>query len=62
MDYRELLLKYIQHVKDCEGVEFIIDGSTALSDVDFTPEEWAELEALALVARSDTSPPAPSLP
>jgi hypothetical protein len=50
MDHRELLLKYIRHVKDCEGVDFITKGGD-LSEIDFTPEEWAELEALALVAR-----------
>ena len=43
MDYKALLIKYINHVADNEGVTFIKD--TWKSD-DFTAEEWAELVSL----------------
>jgi hypothetical protein len=49
MDYRLLLLKYINHVGQAEGVTFIGDGrlnNDLNSDVMFTPEEVAELERL----------------
>jgi hypothetical protein len=41
MDYRALLLKYINHVGECEGVTFIADHHRR-PDL-FTDEEWAEL-------------------
>lgn len=45
MDYRELLLKYIAHVGECEGSTFIHDiyrkSATWISG-----EEWAVLERL----------------
>lgn len=41
-----LLKKYIQHVLDCEGVDFIRHGS-GHSDVRFTDEEWATLKRLS---------------
>jgi hypothetical protein len=55
IDYRALLLKYIQHVGDCEGVDFIShvmpvgDGSYQTDwggDTVFTAEEYAELQKL----------------
>lgn len=48
MDYRELLIKYIQYIEKVEGVNYIL---TFDYPAEFTPEEWAELEALALIAR-----------
>jgi hypothetical protein len=54
VDHQKLLIKYIQHVEDSEGVNFILNGT--FSKVDFTPEEWAELEALAIVAREGATP------
>ncbi len=44
VDHRQLLLKYLEHVEDCEGVTFIhnIGGS----DVAFSDEEVAELYAI----------------
>lgn len=46
MDYRRLLLKYINHVGDCEGSTFIDKIGWPPSDVEFTPEEEAELIAM----------------
>jgi len=46
IDHKELLKKYIGHVVDCEGVEFIHCGNNH-SEVVFTEEEWRELELLA---------------
>ena len=43
MDYKELLIKYINHVADNEGVTFIKDTWKGDS---FTDEQWAELVAL----------------
>jgi hypothetical protein len=56
MDYKALLIKYICWVGDSEGVDFILDGSGWSDTIKFTPEEWAELEALALVAREGATP------
>lgn len=48
MDYKTLLSKYIEHVGGCEGETFIdaSDYWPSVSDVEFTDEEWAELQAL----------------
>lgn len=48
-NYRELLKKYIQHVGDSEGTDFL--GDFARNDFGcdpdrFTDEEWAELQRL----------------
>ena len=44
-----LLKKYIQHVVDCEGCDFLRNGDRSqYSDfVDFTDEEWAKLRQLS---------------
>lgn len=43
-----LLAKYVEHVRQCEGIDFIDRiGEVAWgSDVEFTPEEIAHLETL----------------
>lgn len=43
IDYKELLMKYINHVADNEGVTFIKD---CFKGDCFTEEEWAELTKL----------------
>lgn len=43
MNYKELLLKYINHVADNEGVTFIKD---CFKGDGFTDDEWAELVKL----------------
>lgn len=47
--HEELLRKYIEHVKQCEGIDFIdrIDDGWGESDVQFTAEEVNELNRLA---------------
>jgi hypothetical protein len=43
-DYRTLLLKYIDHVGNCEGVTFLGDRDRNKSL--FTEEEWTLLQQL----------------
>lgn len=45
MDYRELLMKYIEHVGEEEGITFI---NRQPREGLFSDEEWAELERLEL--------------
>lgn len=40
-DHLALLKKYIDHVGNCEGVDFLGSG---YGHADFTPEEWALLQ------------------
>lgn len=48
MNYKELLIKYIQYVDECEGINFITDLPKLPTFVDtvFTKDEWNELEKL----------------
>lgn len=46
--YRALLLKYIAHVRTCEGVDFIDPDDSCPA---FTTEEWAELRKLSKEAK-----------
>ena len=43
---KALLARYIRHVEECEGVNFITTG-THHSDDNFTPDEWAALRKAA---------------
>lgn len=47
MDFKELLSKYMNHVLQYEGTDFMdtVNGG-CLSDVVFTPEEVEELERI----------------
>jgi hypothetical protein len=45
-DYRALLVKYIDHVGRCEGVDFLTDRCHAASAVSWTDEEWSTLQEL----------------
>lgn len=47
MDYEELLKKYMQHVRDCESIDYVDRIGDCGSDVDFTDDEKAELERLS---------------
>lgn len=48
MDYEELLKKYMQHVLDCEGTDFVWQlNSGGPCDVEFTAEEVEILEKLS---------------
>lgn len=46
IDYRELLMKYIEHVGECEGITFIRGGRLQSSAVPFTDAEVEEMEKL----------------
>lgn len=43
VDYHALLMKYIQHVVDCEGISFLEEWQRSKY---FSDEEWAELQRL----------------
>ena len=45
IDYRELLKKYMEYVRSCEGVNFIGDTFRS-SDWKPSEDEWEELEAI----------------
>lgn len=48
VDYRALLAKYIEHVSDLEGVDFLRKmDRTGFSADRFTDDEWAELRRLS---------------
>lgn len=47
MDYEELLKKYMQHVKDCESIDYVDRIGDSQSEVEFTQEEREELELLS---------------
>ena len=53
IDYKELLIKYIEHVGQLEGVTYIDHINTkenstlSISSVPFTAEEKSELEILS---------------
>lgn len=51
IDYRTLLLKYIAHVGECEGVDFISDWQRPKGGVAFTDAEWTKLEEAAQESR-----------
>ena len=46
VDFRELLMKYIEHVGECEGSIFI-DGRRRHHGVIWTDAEWEALEMCA---------------
>ena len=48
IDYKTLLEKYVDHVKECEGVDFILFGQDK-SDIDFSKEEWDELKRISSI-------------
>jgi len=44
MNYRNLLIKYIQHVGACEGVSYL--SPSWFNEPHFSKEEWEELQRL----------------
>jgi hypothetical protein len=52
IDYKELLIKYIAHIIDCEGIDYTTKFDSPGHTVDLTDEEKAELENLAAEART----------
>jgi hypothetical protein len=53
IDYKILLEKYVDHVKECEGVDFILFGNDQ-SNIDFSDEEWNELKIISSINPSWT--------
>lgn len=47
MDYKKLLEKYVMHIDNIEGSDYIRFGTVSQSNAKFTPEEKAELERIA---------------
>ena len=45
IEHRELLKKYIEHVREYEGVDFL--GLGYEEPETFTAEEWAELKTIS---------------
>ena len=46
INYRNLIRKYIDHVSDLEGGTFLMNAYRHRSSVDFTNDEWLELQRL----------------
>lgn len=58
MNYRQLLLRYMAHIRSCEGIDFTDRLNDAWEgEVQFTPEEVSELKLLSSesTAESDIS-------
>jgi hypothetical protein len=49
LDYRSMLARYIHHVSEEEGVDFLDSRRGVCSDVQWTDEEWAEIQDLRTV-------------
>ncbi len=49
INHKELLTKYIQHVRECEGVDFIDTINRHISDCEFSEDEVNELVVLSRV-------------
>lgn len=44
LDFKKILVKYVQYVRDVEGTDFVVEHDNRhASDVDFTETEWAWL-------------------
>lgn len=57
MDYRKLLIWYINHVGEQEGTDFLGDfhkPDFGKNDVGINEEEWAELQRLTTAILDDT--------
>lgn len=70
-DYRRLLRKYLNHVKECEGITFVPDNTNdaiRLTHHEFTQEELDELHriedeidaTMEFVIKEDTKVEAPT--
>ena len=57
MDYKELLIKYIIHVIDCESIDYLDRNINCCGNsVTISDEELAELQILAAEARAKYNP------
>lgn len=53
MDYEDLLKKYMEHVRQCESIDYVDRLNWTMdSDVEFTEEEKEELERISAEQRS----------
>ncbi len=46
MDYRDLLKKYMKHVGECEGIDYVGEYDRHATNI-FSDEEWAELRNIS---------------
>lgn len=51
MDYQQLLIKYMAHVLEREGIDYLEQTNTHRDSVAFTDAELAELERISQEAR-----------
>lgn len=47
VNYELLLKKYIRHVGECEGTDFVGYIGVYMSEVEFTPEEKQKMEEIS---------------
>lgn len=52
MNYEALLKKYMQHVRDCESIDYVDRIGDRVFDVEFTQEEQDELERISEAQRA----------
>lgn len=53
IDYKALLNKYMAHILDCEGWDFLQDINHHHSTVSFTAEEIRELQNISKGVQND---------
>src|ERR1043165_5070521 len=51
IDYQQLLIKYIAHVSESEGIDFLDDNWRYISEHFISFEEWKELRMFSLSTR-----------
>jgi len=47
IDYKQLLIRYIEHIKCIEGIDFIDKYTPCQYDIQLTDEEFQELRSLS---------------
>jgi len=47
MDYKDLLVRYIKHIVECEGVDFLSQSYINEGDVEFSEDDINELKKLS---------------
>lgn len=47
IDHLRLLEKFVEYIIDIEGTDFISDGKSVYSDVEFTEKEWELLSEIS---------------
>ena len=50
IDYRRLLIKYIRHVCETEGLDFLRDAHGSAETLGLTRDEWVALSLAAVEA------------